>query len=265
MLTDDEVKTMEATAAKLFGGDGDAAFGDSIYVATLRNVLGSQKGFKSPRCHDQRNSSNSFWVVGRWFENRTSLISNPSNGEDPCVDRRGEEAPGGRGRTPASSTSLRRPGGHRPRRALHHRQRAHARGGVQQLLPDRADALVGRESAWRCAHDTRMISDRQPYRTWRRACSSGWVIRSAAGKAIRWWSIRPTSGPDSPVAGRRGASENLHLVERFTRAAPETLKVRSTPSTIRRHERSRWTAVLFHGRSDRSPSSSMPATRGTNR
>src|SRR6266702_1888489 len=42
MLSDDEMKRLEQTAAKLFDGNGDAAFGDSVYIAALKNVLGKE-------------------------------------------------------------------------------------------------------------------------------------------------------------------------------------------------------------------------------
>jgi len=46
-LTDQELRDLQATAAKLFDGNGDAAFGDAIYVAALKNVLEKRRG--SPR------------------------------------------------------------------------------------------------------------------------------------------------------------------------------------------------------------------------
>src|SRR5207248_11369445 len=46
-LTDDEIAQLKAKAAELFSGDGDAGFGDSIYLAALHNILGKEKGFKS--------------------------------------------------------------------------------------------------------------------------------------------------------------------------------------------------------------------------
>jgi hypothetical protein len=43
LLTDNELELLKRSAAQLFGGDGDAAFGDSVYLAALRNL----SGFKS--------------------------------------------------------------------------------------------------------------------------------------------------------------------------------------------------------------------------
>ena len=80
-LTDDEVAQLKAKAAELFSGDGDAGFGDTIFLAALRNVLGKEKGFKSRDVGT--GDYNSFWVVGRWFERRTSLITDPPNGKLP--------------------------------------------------------------------------------------------------------------------------------------------------------------------------------------
>jgi hypothetical protein len=81
-LTDAEVKDLAQTASKLFDGNGDAAFGDAIYIAALHNVLGKQKGFTSRDA--ATGDYNSFWIVGRWFENRTSLITDPPSGKLPA-------------------------------------------------------------------------------------------------------------------------------------------------------------------------------------
>jgi len=80
-LTDDEVAQLKAKAAELFSGDGDAGFGDTIYLAALHKVLGKEKGFKSRDVGT--GDYNSFWVVGRWFERRTSLITDPPTGKLP--------------------------------------------------------------------------------------------------------------------------------------------------------------------------------------
>src|SRR5262249_36308952 len=82
-LTDSEVAQLQAKAAELFNGDGDAGFGDSIYLAALRNILGKEKGFKSRDV--ATGDYNSFWVVGRWFEHRTSLITDPPSGKLPAL------------------------------------------------------------------------------------------------------------------------------------------------------------------------------------
>src|SRR4030088_53975 len=60
-LTDDEIAQLKAKAAELFDGDGDAAFGDSVYLAALHNILGKEKGFKSRDVGT--GDYNSFWVT----------------------------------------------------------------------------------------------------------------------------------------------------------------------------------------------------------
>ena len=55
--------------------------------------------------------------------------------------------------------------------------------------------------------------------------------RSAAGKATRWSSRRPTSIRAAGAVGcsvYRGASENLKVTERFTRTGPDTIVYKFT-------------------------------------
>ena len=69
-MTDEEVALLRQKAAELFNGETDAAFGDSVYQA----VLNEAKNFKST---DTTGNYNQFWLIDRWFENRTSLIVDP--------------------------------------------------------------------------------------------------------------------------------------------------------------------------------------------
>ena len=63
LLTDQELNALQRTAAELFNGKGDAAFGDAIYLAALQNVLGKEKGFTSR--DTGTGDYNSFWIVDR--------------------------------------------------------------------------------------------------------------------------------------------------------------------------------------------------------
>lgn len=76
-LTDAEVAALKARAAKLFNGDGDAAFGDDIFI----NALKDAKDFKS--YDKQVGNYNHFWIVDRPIDNRTSLITDPADGKVP--------------------------------------------------------------------------------------------------------------------------------------------------------------------------------------
>ncbi len=238
MLTDDELAQMTATAAKLFGGDGDAAFGDAIYVATLRNVLGAQKGFSSRDA--ATGDYNSFWITGRWFEKRTSLITDPPTGKIPAL------TPQAQARRAASAE----------RRKLHAYDGPEdvplgercVTGGVPmlgagynnyyQIVQTPATVAINMEMR----HDTRMVQvSNRPH------LPKG--IQLWLGDPVGRWEgdtfIVDTTNfrNDSPVSGG-GASENLHLIERFTRVAPETLKYEVTledPTTWVKP----WTAVLY--------------------
>src|SRR5690349_17335309 len=46
-LTDEEVAALKKKAGELFSGNGDAAFGDTLFETVLANVKGTKNGFKS--------------------------------------------------------------------------------------------------------------------------------------------------------------------------------------------------------------------------
>ena len=81
---------------------------------------------------------------------------------------------------------------------------------------------------------------RRPPGALRRTCASGLAYRAAAGRAIRSWSRRRTS---TARIRSRGSSENLRVIERFTRVAEDAIHYRFTvedPSTWARP----WTGEL---------------------
>jgi hypothetical protein len=237
-LTDDEVAQLKAKAAELFSGDGDAAFGDSVYLAALHNILGKEKGFKSRDV--ATGDYNSFWVVGRWFEKRTSLISDPPTGKLPSLTADAQK---------------------RQAAAAEHRK-AHPFDGPEdialgercitgsvpmlgagynnyyQIVQSPTHVAVNMEMR----HDTRMI----PMTNRPHLPSS---VRLWLGDPVGQWEgdtfvVDSTNfRSDSPV-GRGGASEKLHLIERFTRVDANSLKYEVTvddPATWTKP----WTAVLF--------------------
>lgn len=235
-LTDEELAAMKRTAAQVFGGDADAAFGDSIYVATLQNVLGQQKGFTSR--DGATGDYNSFWVVGRWFEKRTSLITDPPDGKLPAQT---DEAKA------------------RQQRQAEYR-RMHPNDGPEdlpvglrcitgsvpmlgagynnyyQIVQTPTTVAVNMEMR----HDTRMIpiGDRPHLPS---------TVHLWLGDPVGRWEgdtlvVDSTNfRDDSPM---RQATEHAHLIERFTRIGPDTLKYEVTvedPSTWT----SPWTAVAY--------------------
>ena len=78
-LTDEEVAELQAKHDELFDGEGEAAFGDSVF----QSVLADDEEHES---YDPTTGNyNHFWVAEREFENRTSLIIDPPNGRIPAL------------------------------------------------------------------------------------------------------------------------------------------------------------------------------------
>jgi hypothetical protein len=82
-LTNEELAAMKKKAHELFAGKSDAAFGDSVFVATFENVKGERDGFKS--VDGQTGDYGSVWTVERDWDNRTSLITDPPDGRIPAM------------------------------------------------------------------------------------------------------------------------------------------------------------------------------------
>jgi len=90
LLTEQELAALKKKAAELFdNGNSDAAFGDTFFRSVLANVKGTEAGFKST---DGRTGDySSVWLVGRDWDNRTSLIFDPSDGRLPAMTPRAQQ------------------------------------------------------------------------------------------------------------------------------------------------------------------------------
>src|SRR5213592_2873628 len=78
-LTDTEVATLKTRAARLFNGEGDAAFGDNLFATLLTNPD------KFVSVDGRTGDYNQFWLPDRVFDNRTSLITDPPDGRIPAL------------------------------------------------------------------------------------------------------------------------------------------------------------------------------------
>ena len=238
VLTNDEVARLKQKAAELFSGDGDAAFGDAVYLAALRNVLGKQEGFKSR--DTATGDYNSFWVVGRWFENRTSLITDPPDGKFPALTADTQKR-----RAAAAEYRKVHPFDGPEDIALGERcitgtvpMLGAGYNNYYQIVQSPAAVAINMEMR----HDTRMVSiGNRPHLPKN--------VHLWLGDPVGRWEgdtfVVDTTNfrTDSPLA-QGTASESAHLVERFTRVAPDTLKYEATvddPLTWTKP----WTAVLF--------------------
>ncbi|MEO2195955.1 MAG: hypothetical protein ABGY72_07675, partial [bacterium] len=79
VFSDEEVAQLRASAERLFGGADDAAFADGVFNAVLADVE------KNVSRDGGTGNYSSVWMVDREFENRTSLITDPSDGKVPVL------------------------------------------------------------------------------------------------------------------------------------------------------------------------------------
>ncbi|HJL51587.1 MAG TPA: hypothetical protein QF695_03010 [Arenicellales bacterium] len=211
-LTEEEVTKLKDRAAKLFNGETDAAFGDSVFNAVLA-------GDEDHESYDPTTGNyNQFWVTDRDFDNRTSLIVDPPNGKFP------ELTPGAAERTKARIAYLKE----HPADTYEDRinsDRCITYGvpflfagynGYFQIVQSATHVVILQEMI----HESRTIPvDGRPH----------------LDPAIEQWTgdSRGHWEGDSLVVETRNFSskstlfqsrENLHLLERFTRINPETLE-----------------------------------------
>ena len=238
-LTEEEVATLQARAAELFNGETDAAFGDSIF----RAVLADRDDYKSGDGVTEENPEgtgnyNQFWLIDRWFDNRTSLIVDPANGRIPPLTPEGEaqrqaraEARRGRNEPPRGHEDL---GG---MRCLGGRVPMTGRGynSNYQIVQTPGYVAILMEMQ----HDTRIIPlDGRPHRSP--------DVRGNLGDSRGHWEgdTLVVETTNLKQGGRNGSSNSLQLVERFTRVDRDTLQYEYTmndPTTWTRP----WTARVF--------------------
>jgi len=237
LLTDQEVVAMKRAAAELFNGKGDAAFGDSVYLAALKNVLGKEKGFTSRDVGT--GDYNSFWIVDREFDNRTSLITDPPDGRLPPFTPEAEKQ-----RADAAEHRRLHPFDGPEDIALGERC---ITGSVPMLGAGynnyyqiaQTPEFIGIDMEMR--HDLRMIPlDGRPHvpsdvRFWLGDPRGKWEGDTLV--------VDTTNFRDDSTRG----SSKTHLIERFTRVSPDTLKYEVTMNDPARTKP--WTAVLFMKRS----------------
>ena len=218
-LTDKEVSAMKKKAHELFSGRGDAAFGDSVFNAVWANITGVRSGFTS--IDGETGDYSSVWTVERDWENRTSLITDPPDGRMPPL------TPEGTQRRDASLASMARIPAEPADRALQERCITY---GSPSLV-------AGYQSAYEIVqtpdtvaltlemiHDTRVIPlNRRPH--------VGAAVRQWLGDSRGHWEgdtlvVETANYKPRSFMGR--SSEQLHVVERFSQAGPDTLKYEIT-------------------------------------
>lgn len=218
-LTDQEVAAMKKKARELFSGNGDAAFGDSVFLTVWANVHGTKTGFKS--VDGETGDYSSVWTVDRDWDNRTSLITDPPDGRLPAM------TPEGQKRREAASAAM-----HQPARAPQDRslsERCITYGSPQltegyqsyyQLVQSPTSVAIMTEMI----HDVRVIPlDGRPH--------APAAVQQWKGDSIGHWegdTLVVDTTNYKPRAFMSVSSDKLHVIERFSRSGPDTLKYEIT-------------------------------------
>ena len=237
-LTDEEVALLERRAGELFNGETDAAFGDSVFNA----VFNEATDFTST---DTTGNYNQFWLIDRWFENRTSLIVDPPDGRIPPLtpeaearqeaqraQRAAERAASPLPRGPEDfAAGLRCTGGRVP-------MTGRGYNSNYQIVQAPGYVVINMEMM----HDARIIPlDGRPH--------GPSHIRSYVGDSRGRWEggalvVETTNLRAGGRATGASTGENLRLIERFSRVGAESLRYEFTvddPTTWTQP----WTAVIF--------------------
>ena len=235
-LTDAEVERLRQASRQL-EAEGDALFGDELILDVL-------DGKQKPASHDtQTGNYNGFWLPGRNIDSRTSLIIDPPDGRIPA------ETPQAQARRAALAE----------RRRLHPADGPESRGltercvtfgvprfqaaysSVYQIVQSPSHVVFSMETI----HDARVIALDG------RAHLPGTISQWLGDSRGRWDGetlVVETRG-FSPKSNFQGSSNGLHLIERFTRVAEDTLQYDATmtdPTTWARP----WTARLLFKRTN---------------
>ena len=235
-LTEEEVAALRVQATELFDGNGAAGFGDSVFLAALDEV----QEYKST--DGQTGNYNSFWLVDRDFDNRTSLITDPPDGRLPPVTSQAQTRAAA-----AAAASQQRPAGPEDLSV-----------SLRCITPGVPNLFAGYNSYYQILqtpgyvaiatemyHDVRVIPlDGRP--------NLGQALRLWNGDSRGHWEgdtlvVDTTNFVDQGGTGRSrfrlSSGENLRLVERFTRVGPNTLHYEFTiddPTTWT----TPWTAMI---------------------
>jgi hypothetical protein len=212
-LSDEELATLERRARTLFGPEAEATFGDALYTTLLADAR--------PRGLGATGSYSQNWLPDRYFEHRTSLITDPADGRLPPMTPAGlkrRAAGSGFGRVGASVQEM-----SLQDRCIHYGfpDLFAAYMAVYRIVQSPDAIAIQMEKI----HDARIIPlDGRPH------------IRSAMAQYLgdsrgRWEGdtlvVETTNfhPKGNPMGGYSVLSdEHLRLVERFRRTAADTLE-----------------------------------------
>ncbi|MBZ5610230.1 MAG: hypothetical protein LAP38_18360 [Acidobacteriia bacterium] len=239
-LTDDEVAELNRRAKKIFtSGDSDAAAPDAYFLSALRNL----PQYKSGGATDSAER-----VTELTIDNRTSLIIDPPDGKLPALTEAGQRrrAAYGRSRSGTGNPSGPKevaPGDRCITFGVPRVNGVYSAGlhGYYQIVQTRDHVLLFSENI----HETRIFPlDERPHLPA--------AIHTWSGDSRGHWEHDTLVVDTTNFNGELnslGASENFHLIERFSRVAPDEIRYEMTfddPSTWTKP----WTAMIRLKRTD---------------
>ncbi len=232
-LTDEEVVELRRRADRLFKNtNADFPAGDAVFLAALADI----DRFKSATA-----TGSTYEMIEREFDNRTSLIVDPADGRIPSLTAEGQQRR-------AAITAIRRRPAEGPE-DLNQVERCLTYGvprlsgtntgagplGYYEIVQTPSYIMLFLEAV----HEARIVSlDGRPHLP-----SS---VRQWAGDSRGRWegtTLVVDTTNFLPQSDFMGSSDHLHLVERFTRVAPDRIDYQITiddPTTWTKP----WTAVI---------------------
>ena len=240
-LTNEEVAALRAAEVDSLNEGGDAVFGDTVFLRALASLEETKD--KEPIHRAPFWSYSQQWMGGRWFDNRTSLVIDPSDGRLPAMTPEAEERRK-QARARRSAPAPREP--ETPTQELARLDPGVLCRGGNALLTGRGynsnyqifqttDLVAIRMEMY---HESRFIpiGDTAPNQT---------GLRSKMGSSRGYWDGDTLVIETSNLSrGTNGSTRDVQVTEQFTRVGPETLQYEYTlddPSTWTRP----WTARLF--------------------
>ena len=208
-LTPEELAELRVAAQQAVD-DGDALFGDQLVLAAIERTQATS--------YDPTTGNyNQFWIVERDFNDRTSLVVDPPDGRIPALTAEGEarrDAVRARRDAHPADTYTDRPLSERcvtygvPRLGAGY-------NSYYQVFQNEDHVVIYMEMN----HDARVIPlNGQPH------APDG--VRQLHGDSRGRWegdTLVIETKNYSPTSSFMGSNENLHIEERLTRTAPETL------------------------------------------